>query len=111
MSGFEPQWHCLDCGREWGRPHEEKPHYCSTCGSASSATFCSVCLNRINKDAERILAEASRIAEERARTRRVRVPLLVLILLLRTWGPRSWGGQTETIFYSGQGGHEWTTVA
>jgi len=100
VNGLEPQWRCLNCGKEWGRPHEEKFHYCSICGSASSTVPCSFCRDRINEDAERILAEVAKSAVEEARgRRRVILSLLGLILLLRTWGPRLWGGQTEAILH------------
>jgi hypothetical protein len=99
VSGSEPQWHCLDCGREWGRPHEEKFYYSSICGSACRTVPCSACIDRINEDAERILAEASKSAEEKARARKVRTLLLVLVLLVGTWDSMLGGEQTETILY------------
>lgn len=110
VDGHAPQWHCLDCGREWGRRREEKTHYCSTCGCSCSHSPCPSCQDRISEDVERILTEASREAEKDARARSAGMMFLSLVLLLGAWDFRSEGEQMETILYPGQGGHERTTV-
>jgi hypothetical protein len=96
VDGSEPQWHCMSCDREWGRPREDKTSYCALCGQPSSSTWCSACNERAREDAVKIFEEAKRELLRRERSSMTRAVTFV-VLIRHVWANEATGLGTRTL--------------